>query len=182
MKNSGAGKIAERYVDALFDVALDAGIVDNIEKDLTALAGLIRENADFRAFLTNPLLTSEAQGAIAANVMKSTGANQLTAQFIALLTRQKRLDILPEMIALFIKKAQVGRGEISAELISAKPVPAKESSAIAQALSKAYDKKVNLSVSEDPALLGGTIIKIGSLQLDSSIAGKLNRLKTALHA
>ncbi len=182
MKNTGSGKIAERYVNALFDVALDAGIVDTIEKDLTALAGLIRENADFRAFLTNPLLTREAQGAIAANVMKSIGVNQLTAQFIALLAHQKRLDILPEMIALFIKQAQTGRGEISAELIAAKAVSAKESGAISQALSKAYDKKVNLSVREDPALLGGTIIKIGSLQLDSSIAGKLNRLKTALHA
>ncbi len=182
MKNSGSRKISERYVSAIFDVAVAAGVVSNVEKDLSALADLIKENADFCAFLHNPLLTRDAQNAIAANIMQKIGTHQLTAQFIALLARHKRLNILPEMIAIFLEKSATARGELAAELVVAKAISAKESGAIAQSLGKAYNKKINLSVREDPALLGGTIINVGSYQLDSSLAGKLNRLKIALRA
>lgn len=182
MKNTGSRKISERYVSALFDVALASSALAPVEKDLSALSDLIKENVDFRAFLHNPLLTRDAQNAIAANLMQKIGVHTLTAQFIALLARHKRLNILSEMIVIFLEKAATARGELAAELIVAKAVSAKESNAIAESLGKAYNKKINLSVREDPALLGGTIINVGSHQLDSSLAGKLNRLKIALHA
>ncbi len=180
MKNSGSRKISERYVSALFDVALAAGALSPVEKDLLELADLIKENADFREFLHNPLLTREAQAIISGNLMQKIGVNELTAQFIALLARHKRLDILPEIIKIFLEKAAFSRGELAAELVVAGGISDKESSKIEQSLSKAVGKKINLSVREDPALLGGTIINVGSLQLDGSLAGKLNRLATIL--
>jgi F-type H+-transporting ATPase subunit delta len=182
VKNSGAEKIAERYVDALFAAIHSPGSLALVEKDLVELAGLIKENADFRAFLTNPLLTREAQDTIISNLMEKLSVQQTTGQFTSLLARHKRLNILPEIIDTFLKKAADARGEISAELVTAREVSAKQAETIAQSLGKAYGKKVNLSTREDPSLLGGSVINIGSLQLDSSIAGKLNRLKTELHA
>ena len=182
MKNSGSRKISERYVSALFDIALAAGVLEAVEKDLSVLADLVKENADFSAFLDNPLLSSEAKNSISANLMQKIGAHQLTTQFIALLARKKRLNILPEIIKLFLERVATERGELAAELVTAKAITPKESSAIAESLSKAYNKKINLSVREDPALLGGTIINVGSYQLDSSLEGKLNRLKIALQA
>ncbi len=182
MKNSGAGKIAERYVDALFAAAQEAGTLAKVEKDLAGIAGLIKENADFRAFLTNPLLTRQAQDTIISNLMEHIGVQQATGQFTSLLARHKRLNILSEIIDIFLKKAADARGEISAELVTAREVSTGQAEAVAQSLGKAYGKKVNLSTREDPSLLGGSIINIGSLQLDSSLAGKLNRLKTELHA
>lgn len=180
MKNPGSKKIAERYAHALFDVAQQSGILAVVEKDLQVLADLIKENADFRAFLHNPLLTRAAQGAIAGNILQSIGTNAVTSQFIALLAHNKRLDMLPEIIIIFLEKAAKGRGELAAELITARSVSDKETGAIAQSLGKAYNKKINLRVREDPSLLGGVIINIGSMQLDSSLAGKLNRLEQAL--
>ncbi len=182
MKNSGTGKIAERYVDALFAVAQDAGVLEVVEKNLFSLAEIIRGNADFQAFLTNPLLTREAQDTIISNLMEKLGVQQITGQFTSLLARHKRLEILPEIIDIFLKKAARERGEISAEMVTAREVSAKQVEIIAQSLSKAYGKKVNLDTREDSALLGGSIINIGSLQLDGSLAGKLNRLKQELKA
>ncbi len=182
MKTTGSKKISERYVNAAFAVAEQANVLAAVEKDLAGLADLIKENADFRAFLNNPLLTSEARSEIAVALLGKLGVNPITTQFIALLARHKRLNILPEIINIFLEKAASQRGELAAELVVAKPISAKESAAIAQSLSKAMGKKINLSVREDSALLGGTIINIGSVQLDGSLAGKLNRLKTTLYA
>lgn len=182
MKNSGSKKISERYVKAIFDVAGQSSALLAVEKDLSLLADLIKENADFRDFLHNPLLTRDAQASIANALLGKIGAHAVTVKFIVLLAHNKRLNILPEIIAIFLEKAAVSRGEMAAELVAARAVSAKESAAVAESLSKAYSKKIKLSVRENPALLGGTIINIGSVQLDSSLAGKLNRLKTALHA
>jgi len=182
VKNSGAGKIAERYVDALFAAIHSPGSLALVEKDLVELAGLIKENADFKAFLVNPLLTRDAQDTIISNLMEKLSVQQTTGQFTSLLARNKRLDILPEIIEIFLKKAAANRGEIAAELVTAREISAGQAESVAKSLEKAYGKKVNLSTREDPSLLGGSIINIGSLQLDSSIAGKLNRLKTELQA
>ncbi len=182
MKKTGSKKIAERYVNAAFSVAEQASSLAVVEKDLGSLATLIRENADFRAFLNNPLLTRNAQSEIAVALLKNIGAHTVTTQFVALLARHKRLDILSEIIEIFLEKAALSRGEIAAELVTAKAVSAKESSAIADSLSKTYNRKINLSTRVDPSLLGGTIINIGSVQLDGSLAGKLNRLKQVLKA
>lgn len=180
MKNSGSRKISERYVSAVFDVAVANNSVSTIEKDLLEIGNLIRGTPDFQDFLHNPLLTREAQGEIAAILMQKIGVSPLTAQFIALLAHHKRLNLLPEMIEIFLEKAASERGEISAELVVSQKISEKESAQVAESLSKAVGKKINLSVREDPTILGGTIINVGSLQLDSSLAGKLNRLKQEL--
>lgn len=182
VKNSGSKKIAERYVSALFDVAVDAGVLEAVEKDLQAIASILENNADFRAFIINPLLTRNAQEQVAAAVLSRLNVNKITAQFIALLARAKRLDILGEMIALFLEAVASARGEMAAELVSAKPVSGAESKKIAEKLGAAYNKKITLTTRADASLLGGVIINVGSVQLDGSLAGKLNRLKTALRA
>jgi F-type H+-transporting ATPase subunit delta len=180
VKNSGSKKIAERYVAALFDVAAANNSLFMVEKDLLTLADLLKENVDFVDFLHNPLLTRAQKGKITNNLLKQLGAHQTTAQFITLLAASKRLDLLSEMIEIFLKKAVASRGELGAELVVACAISPTEASAIADSLGKAYNKKITLNVREDASLLGGVIINVDSLRLDGSLAGKLNRLKQTL--
>jgi len=180
VKKSGSKKISERYVDALFDVANAAGVLAVVEKDLHTLSEMLADNADFREFLHNPLLTRQAKGSVSEALLEHIGSNKVTAQFIALLAAHKRLDLLAEMTALFLKKCSVSRGELAAELVAAQAISEKETSVIAETLSKAYSKKIKLSVRGDASLLGGVIVNVGSLRLDSSLSGKLNRLKQTL--
>ena len=182
MKNSGSKKIAERYVTALFEVAVAANSLPAVEKDLLAIENSLESNADFRAFLHNPLLNREAKAKIAETILKSLGANKVTSQFIALLAAHNRLNLLPEMIVLFLEKAASARGELAAELVVARAISDAETGAIAEKLGKAYNKKINLQVSEDASLIGGSIINIASLRLDGSISGKLSRLRQELKA
>lgn len=182
MKNSGFKKIAERYVTALFAVATAENSIADVEKDLAALAALLAESSDFRAFLHNPLLNRNAQVEIAGVVLKTLGVHDITQKFIALLANHKRLELLAEVIQLFLEKAMISRGELAAELVSAAVLSDAQAAPIADKLSKAYNKKITLKLRADASLLGGAIINIGSTQLDGSLAGKLNRLQLSLKA
>lgn len=182
MKTSGAKRIAERYVKALFDVAEAASALADVEKDMASLGAALAESAEFAQFLTNPLMDRDQQANVMAALAEKMKASKLTTQFIAMLTRQKRLPILPEIIALFAQTAATARGEMQAEVIAASPLKAPEVAQIKDRLSKAFGKKVNLDVRQDADLLGGVVLKVGSQQLDASLAGKMARLKLALQA
>ncbi len=175
-------RIAQRYVKALFEVASRDAALDAVDKDMQMLKQALTDNATLREFLNNPLLTRQAQTDAMKNLLSKVSAHALTQKFIAMLASQRRLDILSLIATLFTKEVAASRGEVSAELISASPLKADEARQIAARLSKAYGKKINLTLTHDASLLGGAVIKIGSQQLDSSLAGKLSRLKIALQA
>lgn len=180
MKTSGLRKLSERYVNALFDVASDASAVPAVEKDLLALAKVATTSREFSDFLSNPLLTRKEQADVIAAMLSNIGAHEITRQFAAMLARQKRLPALSEIANLFSSTAAGARGEIAAELISAKEMKPAEVNAVAEKLSKVYGKKVTIKTRVNPDLLGGVIVKIGSQQFDSSVSGKLQRLRNTL--
>ena len=178
MKTTGNKRIAERYVKALADVSGKSQA--QVEKDFAALGAALAESEDFRGFLTNPLLTREQQTQAVDAVLKGIKADKVTQQFMATLVAQKRLAILPDVIELYAAWAASQRGELPAELVTAsalKPADIKDAQA---RLSKAFGKQVTLNVREDASLLGGVIVKVGSQQLDASLAGKIRRLKQSL--
>lgn len=181
MKSSSV-EIARRYIDALFPLAQKAGSLDVVEKDLNALSALAGSDAQFKGFLDNPLLNRDQQKTVIEAIAKKTGAHQLTSGLLAAMADQKRLPLLSEVASQFAAKAEAARGEMSAEIVSATKLSAAEEKAIAERLGKAYGKTIKLTTRHDPSLIGGMIVKIGSAQLDGSLAGKLNRLNIALKA
>lgn len=182
MKISGSKRIAERYVKALFEVAQAESALKNVEADLKMLGAAIHESPEFQDFLTNPLLSHEVRAQAMLAILAKMNVHQLTRQFTGMLISQKRLAILPDIIALFAQWAANERGELKGELISASPLKLQEVATISERLSRAYGKKVNLEVRQQPELLGGIVVRIGSQQLDSSLSGKLSRLGIALKA
>jgi F-type H+-transporting ATPase subunit delta len=182
VKIAGTRRIAERYVKALFDVAAGVDALDDVEKDMLSLAQALSESEDFQHFLTNPLLSREAQAEALSALLNKMKAHQVTLQFLQMLAAQKRLGALPAIADLFLRRVAAERGELSGELIAATVLKPKEIAQVAERLSSAYGRKVNLEVRQDPGLLGGVVIKIGSVQLDGSLAGKMARLKRTLQA
>ncbi len=179
MKTS-ANQIALRYVSALFSVTGDAQVRAAVEQDFARLGGALATNEDLAELIRTPLLTREQQAQAMDALLAAMDADTATRKFVALLARQKRLTLLPEIIDLYSKWASDSRGEMQAELISATKVSAGDANAVADKLSKVYGKKIALKTSENPEILGGAIVKIGSLQLDSSLLGKMRRLKNVL--
>lgn len=182
MKTDGSRRIAERYVRALFEVAQGNKALDQVEQDLTALAKALAESESFRHFLSNPLIPRDHQADAMIAIAAKMNAHQATRQFVAMLAQHRRLSILPEIVDIFRQWAANARGEMRAELIAASPLKPQELTLISERLGKVYGKKVNLDVREDPSLLGGVVVKVGGLQLDGSLAGKMRRLKNTLQA
>jgi len=179
---SGSKRIAERYVKALFDVVQTESAIDQVETDLESLGHLLEQSKEFRHFLVNPLLSHEMRAQAMLAILNRLSVHQLTRQFVGMLIRQKRLAILSDVIELFAQWAATARGELKGELHAAGVLKPQEIALISEKLGKAYGRTMKLEVKQRPELLGGVVVKIGSLQLDSSLAGKMRRLGNALKA
>lgn len=182
MKKTGSRKIAQRYVKALFDVAGIAHARDVVEKDLSVLAESAESSEAFAGFLANPLLSGAKLADIMDKVLSAAKAHDVTRRFIRVLAERKRMELLPEIARLYAAAVAEARGEMQAELVTASPLSLKNIQAISERLSKAFGKSVSLQTQENPKLLGGAILRVGSQQLDSSLAGKLKRLEQSLKA
>jgi F-type H+-transporting ATPase subunit delta len=175
-------QIALRYVSALFEIAENSKSVDAVEKDLSMLADYAKKDAGFADMLANPLLGRVQLESLAQALSKKLDLSKLTQTFLGVLAQNKRIDVLPAIAHAFSQQAKESRGELDVDMISAMPISKSEEDLVAQRLSKAYGKKISLHISVDPSLLGGVVLKIGSQQLDASLAGKLNRLNNTLKA
>lgn len=172
--------VAGRYAAALFDLAKEAGVIGDVEAELKALAALIDESEDLRAFLKSPVYEREDQKRVAAALAARAGFSPLTANFLNLLAKNGRLFALSGVIKAFMAMAAADRGEVAAEAVTAAPMNEDQTRALRHEIEAMAGKAVNLETRVDPELLGGLVVKIGSQMIDASLKTKLNRLKTVM--
>lgn len=182
MKNAGEIRIAARYVSALFDVAKAASALGDVEKNLNDLMCAAKDSNIFAEFVSTPLLGAQQQADIVAVLAEKIAAHAVTKSFLLTLATQRRLALLVEITKQFNVLSEKERGELSAQLITATAVSQADMQVISERLGKIYGKKIKLTGTQDKHLIGGAIVKIGSLQLDSSLAGKLSRMEQRLKA
>lgn len=172
--------LAGRYASALFDLASEAGTVTAVESDLETLASALAESADLRAATTNPQLSRAAQGAAVGAVAKTLGLSDLTTRFLGVLAQNRRLSDLPGMIRAFRAIAAAQRGEVTAEVTSARALTDSQLDALKAKLTAREGRTVKISTTVDPDLLGGLVVTIGSKRIDGSIRTRLNSLAHAM--
>jgi F-type H+-transporting ATPase subunit delta len=177
---TGVSGLAERYARALFDLADDGRALDQVAADLKSLAGMLAESADLRRLIRSPVIDRAAQGKAIAALADQAQLAKLTHNFLGLLARNRRLFALPEMITAFLANLAERRGEVTAQVISAAPLTAAQSAALAEALRKSAGAKLTIDSRIDPSLLGGIVVRLGSRMIDASLKSKLNRLQLAM--
>ena len=172
--------IAERYAQALFDLAQDEKSLDAIARDLEGLKTLIEGSADLTRLIRSPVFTREEQAGAMAAVLDKVGVNPLTRKFARFLAEQRRLYALPQMATAFLKLLAATRGEMSAEVTSANALSANQVAALKATLKDSFKRAVALNTHVDPSLLGGIVVRVGSRMIDSSLRTKLSNLAVAL--
>lgn len=176
----GVTGLAERYGAALFDLADERKELDAVAGDLQAMRAMLRDSADFRRLIRSPVLSREEQGkAIAALAEKAT-LSPLARNFLGLLAQNRRLFVLPEIIASFLQQLAERRGEVTASVVAAQELSPAQRAAVDEQLRKAVGRKVAVDLQIDASLLGGLIIKVGSRMVDASLKSKLHRLQLAM--
>ena len=124
----------------------------------------------FRLFLL------DAIGAVA----DKAGVSGLVSNLLRLIARNRRLFVLPDIIAGFLGLLAAHRGEVVADVVSARPLSDAQTQALKKSLKASLGKDVSIDARVDPAILGGLIVKVGSRMIDSSIRTKLNFMKNRL--
>ena len=172
--------LSGRYATALFDLARDAKVIDQVEASLATVSAALAESDDFRALTSSPLISrGDAAKAVAA-AAAAMQIDSLSANFLGVLAQNRRLGQLPAIARAFRILAAQYRGETTAEVTSAHPLAPDQVDALKQQLRSRVGRDVNVELSVDSALLGGLVVKIGSQMIDSSIRTRLNSLAQAM--
>jgi F-type H+-transporting ATPase subunit delta len=179
-KTSPVSGAAERYAKALFDLAVEENALAQSEAGLKQLGQLISDSADLKRLVKSPVFSPDEQGRAVAAILDKLGPIGIVANFVKVLTANRRLFILPDAIAAFLQMAARQRGELSAEVTSAEPLTDGQLASLRDALKASLGKDVALATQVDPALIGGLIVKVGSRMIDGSLRTKLNSLKLAM--
>lgn len=172
--------IAARYATALFELARESGGLGSLEADVSALQSALAESADLRGLIASPIYSREEQAGAIAAVAREMALMGLMANTLKLMAAKRRLFVLPQLLAVLRDQIAAEKGEVTADVTSAKALSAKQATALANALSKSFDKKVQLNVAVDQSLIGGLVVKVGSKMIDTSIRSRLAALQNAM--
>jgi len=172
--------LARRYAKALFTVGKENGEFETYNDTLQGLAELYVTHTEVVDALTNPLYPLEFRQKVMAGIVKSSGVDKIMGNFLNLLVEKKRAEILPEIAEEFQIMVDAEKNISHGMVISAIELDDTLQANIKATLEKLTGKKVELSTSVDPSLIGGIIAKVGDLVLDGSIRTQLAGLKDSI--
>ncbi|WP_431281912.1 ATP synthase F1 subunit delta [Humitalea sp. 24SJ18S-53] len=182
---SNSGGAADRYATAMLGLGddlrpTDPGATDRIAADLDRLWALYRDDAGFRAFVTDPRFGAVEQRRAAFAVIERAGIGQEVRNLVGVLIANRRLSMLPAVAEAFGAALAARRGQQVAHVTTAAPLSETQSAALVARLTESGFSGVRLAAQVDPAILGGLIVRIGSRLYDNSIKSKLQRLQYAM--
>lgn len=172
--------IAERYASAVFDLAKEGKDLKALETDVAAIEGAIAESDDFRTLLTSPLYGREEQEAAITAIAKKMKLSATTSNVLGLLASKRRLFVLPQLAQVLRARLADERGEVTAEVTTAKALTKTQMDKLSKTLKAQVGKDVTIQETVDTSIIGGLIVKVGSKMIDTSIKSKLNALQNTM--
>jgi F-type H+-transporting ATPase subunit delta len=179
-ESTGISGLAERYAAALFELADERHALDEAAGDLRELRAMLGASADLGRLVRSPVLSRADQGKAMAALAENAKLSKLTADFIAIVARNRRLFAVPAIIEAYLAKLAERRGEVTAEITAAQSLTEAQQGALTEQLRRVVGSRVAIDVRVDPNLLGGMVVKIGSRMVDGSIKGQLQRLQLSM--
>ena len=172
--------VSGRYATALFELARDEKSIDAVKADLDRFNAMLNESADLMRLVRSPVFSSEAQSKALAAVLDQAEITGISANFLKVLTANRRLFAVGDVIRAFNALVAKYKGEASADVTVAEGLSDKNLDALKTALKAVTGKDVTLHVKVDPSIIGGLVLKLGSRMVDSSLRTKLNSIKHAM--
>ncbi len=173
--------MAGRYASALFELALEEKETDAVKTDLDRFDALIAGSPDLARLVRSPVFGVDEQLKALTAILDKAGIKGLTANFLRVITTNRRLFSVRDMIRAYRVLVARHKGEVSAQVTVAEPLSDSNLDALKGALKNVTGgKDIDLGVKVDPAVIGGLIVKVGSRMVDSSLRTKLNAIKFAM--
>jgi F-type H+-transporting ATPase subunit delta len=172
--------MAGRYATALFELAREANAIDAVKADLDRFDVLIAGSPDLLRLVRSPVSSADEQLQALSAVLQRAGIGGLAEKFLKLVTSNRRLFAVRDMIKGFRELVAEHKGQATADVTVAEPLKDDHVAALKSALKAVSGKDVDLNVKIDPAILGGLVVKLGSRMVDTSLRTKLNAIRHAM--
>ena len=172
--------MAGRYATALFELAREGNAIDAVKADLDRFDALIAESPDLLRLIRSPVFSADEQLQALAAVLQRVGIGGLAEKFLKLVTANRRLFAVRDMLKAFGELVADQKGEATAEVTVAEALKDDHVAALKSALKEVSGKDVDLQIKIEPAILGGLVVKLGSRMVDTSLRTKLNAIRQAM--
>ena len=169
----------EAYAHGLLEIAQAEGRLDDVEDELFRFARIVEGNDDLRMALANPGLSAERRAAIVDELLEGR-AHTLTRAMASFVVGAGRGHDLPAIILRFTELAAQSRERELAEVRSAVPLDDAQIERLADVLSRATGKRVEVKVVVDPTVMGGIVATVGDTVIDGTVRHRLEKLKESM--
>ena len=170
--------VARTYARALFEAAQEQGRVDKVREELDEFATAADDVPELRSLIRNPELDPPEKARALEAVLDD--ADELLRNFVRVVTEKGRAPMLEDIVHEYDLLVAAEEKILSVELTTAYELSDDEASAIVKQIEDASGRRVEAARAVDPNLIGGLVLKAGSLEVDSSVRGRLDRLRREL--
>ncbi len=172
-------KIAERYAQSFFDLALENKSLDAYTQDMKLVETVLESDPAFVAFFSHVLIADEVKYKLLDESFGSS-IDHMTLNFLKLLVKKRRIRYIKPIVKAFIVLSNKELGIEEGLIFSPYELNEHQVKDIEKAISKKEKKVITLRVIKDPDLIGGVKVQIANRVYDGSIKNKVNRLKEEL--
>jgi F-type H+-transporting ATPase subunit delta len=170
-----ANRYARAFIEALAPESTQAGL-----DQLRRFAVLLEDEPDTRTLLMNPVIPAESRDRFLDTIGRVLGLDRRVRKLLLLLVDRRRLNILDDLTDAYQKLLDERNGIVRAEVSSASLLTESERRELAERLGKTTGKRVEMEVEQDPSLIGGLVVRIGSTVYDGSLRQQLRGFKERL--
>ena len=178
--NSFSVTTASRYSLALYELAKEDNVIDEIENQSISILKLIEDSEDFKSLIKDPTNSVNDLQNVISKISNIYKLNILLSKFLGFLILKRRFFYIKTILQDFVDTCSKKRGEVKAELISSKELSGEQVIKIKDDLSQNFNAKIKLDYKYDKSLIGGLVIQVGSIMVDTSIKNKLQQIENTM--
>ena len=172
--------IAKRYARAFFEIAGEEKRYEEYYRELGRFSAVLRENKSLEEFLANPIFAQPDKKAVVESVLEKIRISPLTANFLKLLTDKRRIEILPDIERCYRELMDNALKKARVTVKTAFPLSGELSRRLQSGLEELTGREVEMTVLEEPSLIGGIVVRVGDTLYDGSIRAQLNNIRNLL--
>jgi F-type H+-transporting ATPase subunit delta len=169
-------KIANRYAKALFDLTLEMDVLEKVRQDALLLNEVCNSNKDFVFMLRSPVIRADKKALIISEIF-SKHLQEITLNFLLIITRNKREKLIPEIFIQFIEIYKIHKNIITVEITTAAQIDETLRKRILTLLEKRASAQVDLKEKIDEEIIGGFVLSYEDKQYDASIIRQIKNLR-----
>ena len=171
---------ADRYSLALYELASENNVLSQVEDQALSILNLISSSRDFSNLIKDPTNSQDNLLKAINSFSNDNKLENLLKSFLSFLITKRRFFYVEQILKSFIETCSQKRGELKAEIKSAKKLSNDEISKITDELTKNFSSKIRLNYKHDESLIGGLVLQVGSTMVDTSIKNKLQQIENRM--